>query len=128
MSANEFGGGMYHDISAVLNRANQIRCAKGIVNHQRQTMPVGNFCNGVDIRNITVRIPQRLQINRPRIFPNSSLHFRQVMYVYKGCRDAIMGKRMRQQVIAASVNGLLGNDMPAVRRKRLDSIGDSRRA
>ena len=50
-------------LAQALNRPNKVRSAKGIINDQRQTMDMSNFCNCVNIRNITVWIPQCLQIN-----------------------------------------------------------------
>ena len=44
VAADELGGGVEHNISAVLNRADQIGRAEGIVDDQRQTVPVGDGC------------------------------------------------------------------------------------
>ena len=49
------------------------------------------------------------------------------MGVHEGSRNAIVGKRMGQQVIAPAVNRLLRDDMAAVCRQRLDGIGDGSR-
>ena len=60
MPANEFCGGMYHNISAMFDRANQIRSTEGIVDNQRDFMTMSDFGNSININNIGVRISQCL--------------------------------------------------------------------
>ena len=52
VSADEFGGGMDHDISAILNGAYQIRGCKGIIDYQRDLVAVRNVRNGFYVRNV----------------------------------------------------------------------------
>ena len=54
VTADKLRGGMDDDIRAVLDGADEIRRAEGIVDHQRQTVAVRNLCNRIDIRNIAV--------------------------------------------------------------------------
>ncbi len=67
---------MDHDIRPMLDRADEVRCAKGIVDHNGYPMSVCDFSNGINIRNIAVRIAERLQIDRLRILPDRRLDFR----------------------------------------------------
>ena len=60
MPANEFCGGMYHNISAMFDRANQIRSTECIVDNQRDFMTMSDFGNSININNIGVRISQCL--------------------------------------------------------------------
>ena len=91
-------------------------------------MPVGDFRDGVDVRNITVGIAQGLQIDRPGIILNGRLNLLQIMRIHECRGDAVLGKRVGKQVKTAAVDCLLGDNMAAVRRKCLDRIGDGRRA
>ena len=52
MSTDEFCCGMYHDISTVFNRANQIRSSKCIVNCQWNFVSMCNVCQFLNIHNI----------------------------------------------------------------------------
>lgn len=52
MSADELRGGVHHNVRAVLDGANQVRCAEGIVDDQRQAVLMRDGCDGVDIGNI----------------------------------------------------------------------------
>ena len=124
VAADKLGGGMHHDIRAVLNRPDQIRRTEGVVNHQRKPVPVGNLRNRVNVRNVAVRIPQRLQVNRPGILPDRLFHFLQVVGVHKGGFNAVLRQRMRQQVEASAVDRFLCDDMAAVCGKGLDRIGN----
>ena len=50
------------------------------------------------------------------------------MRVHKGGLDAVLGQGVREQVVAAAVDGLLSDDMTTVRGEGFDRIGDRRRA
>ena len=54
---------MHHDVRAVLNGADEIGRAEGVVDHERQAMPVSNFGDGVDVRDIGVGVAQRLKVD-----------------------------------------------------------------
>ena len=51
-STDEFCCGMYHDISTIFNRANQIRSSKCIVNCQWNFVSMCNVCQFLNIHNI----------------------------------------------------------------------------
>ena len=96
MTADELGGGVDHNVCAMLNGTNPIGRAKGIVNHQRQSMPVGDIRDGVNVRNVAVWIAQRFQIDRLGIALNGPFHFRQIVRIHKRRRYAIVGQCVRQ--------------------------------
>ncbi len=56
VSADKFCGGVDDDISAVFDGPDQVGCAEGIVNDQGKAVPVSNFCDSIDIRDIAVWI------------------------------------------------------------------------
>ena len=49
VAADELGGGVHHDVSAVLDGADQVRGAEGVVDDQRQAVLVGNGGNGINV-------------------------------------------------------------------------------
>ena len=128
MAADEFRGGMDDNIGAMLDRPDQVRCTEGIVNHNGNPMPVCDFRNRVDVRDITVRIAQGFQEDRPGVIRNRRFHLFEIMNIHKGSADAVLGKRMPQQIKCAAVNSLLCYDMAAVCRKSLDCIRNRRRS
>ena len=79
----------------------------------------------IDIRNITVRIAQRLQINSLRVILDCAFQFFQIVCIYKGCCNAVSRKGMCQQVVAAAVDCLLCNNVLTCSGKCLDRIIDS---
>ena len=118
---------MKDDIRAVLDGANQIGCAEGVVDYKGDLMSMGDRCDGVDVWDIGVGIAQRFQIDRLGIGPNSSCHFFQIVGIYKCRFNTVKRKRMCQQIVAAAVDRLLGDDVISLLRQRLDDIGYSRR-
>ena len=57
-------------------------------------MFVCNFSNRVDVRNITIRISESLQIDSTGIFLNCTFYRFQIMSIYESCRYTEMGKCM----------------------------------
>ncbi len=82
----------------------------------------------VDIRDVAVGVAQRLDIDGPGVWLDGRLDLLQIMDIHKSRRDAKAGKRMRQKVVAAAVDGLLGDNVPAVLRQGLNRIRDGRGA
>ncbi len=116
---------MYDDICTVLNRTDQIRRTKSIVYDQRQAMLI---CKRVNIRNITVRIAKRLYVNRSCVILNGCFHLIKIMNVNEAGCNSERRKRVRQQIVAASVYGLLCNKMTAVLPQGFQRICNRRRS
>ena len=112
--SDKFRSGMNDDIRSVFDRANQIRRSECIVDDQRQTVPVSDLSDGIDIRDIAVGIPQGFQIYRLRILLNRALYFREIMGVDESRTDSIMRQSVFQQIITAS--GKLSSALRYVRR------------
>ena len=122
VTADELRGGMNHDIRSVFDRADEVRRSEGIIDHNRNSVPVGDFRNRVDIRDIAVRIAKRFQEDRPCVIRNRCFHFFRIMDIDKCRADAVLGKRMLQQIKCAAVDRFLRYDMAAICRKGLYSI------
>ena len=128
VAAEELRRGMDHDVRAVLDGADPVGRAEGIVDHEGQAVPMGDFRDGVDVRNIAVGIAEGLQIDRPGVLPDGTLHLLKVMGVHKGGFHPVLGQGVLQQVEAAAVDCFLGHDMAAVGSQGLDRIRDRRGA
>ena len=79
VAADELGGGMDHDVRAVLDGADQVRRAESVVNDQRDAVLVGNFSDGVDVGDVGVGVAQRLQIDGAGVLLNGTLDLSQVV-------------------------------------------------
>ena len=126
VSPDEFGRRMYHDISPVFNRSDQIGSSESIVNDKRKSVAVGDLRDRVYIRDVAVRVSQRLQIDSPGIFLNSVLNLFQIVGIHKCRRDPELRQSVGEQVEAAAVDSLLGYDMSPVGRQGLNGICNRR--
>ena len=119
---------MNHNIRAVLDGADQVGSAEGVVDDQRQAVLVGDFRNGVDVGNVGVGIAQGFQIDGLGVGLDGGFHLGKVMGVHKGGSDSVLGQGVSQQIVAAAVDGLLGNDVIACLCQSLNGVGDGCRA
>ena len=65
MAADELSSRVNNDISAVLNRTDEVRGTEGVVDYERQTVLVRNLCDSLDIRNIRIRVAESLDVKPP---------------------------------------------------------------
>ena len=128
MAADELGGGVDHDVRAVLDGTDQVGRAEGVVDDQGQAVFVGNFSDGVDVGDIRVGVAQGLQVDGLGVGLNGVFHLRQVVSVDKGGGHTVLRQGVGQQVVAAAVDGLLGHDVVSGLGQGLDGVGDGRRA
>jgi len=124
VAADELGGGVNHDVCAVLDGANQVRGAEGVVDDQRQAVLVGNGGNGINVGDIAVGVAQCLQIDGLGVGLDGVLHLGQIVSVDKGGGHAELGQGVLQQVVAAAVDGLLCHDVVTGLCQRLDGVSD----
>ena len=126
MAAQELGGGMDHDVGAVLDGPDQVGGAESVVDDQRQAVAVGQIGQGVDVGNVGVGVAQGLDVQGLGVVLNGGLHRGKVVDVDEGGLDAVERQGVGQQVIRAAVDGLLGHDMFPGGGQRLDGVGDGR--
>ena len=124
MSADKLGSGMYDNICAVLDRAEQVRSSERVVHHERQAVFVCDLCDRINIGDIAVRIAERFQIDRSGVILNGALDFLQIVCIHESRFYPVLRKRMCQEVIAAAVDRLLCDHMAAVCSQRFDRVGD----
>ena len=98
MAADKLGGRVDHHIRPVLDGADQVRGAEGVVDHQRQPMSVGQGRDGIQVWDVAVGIAQGLQVDGFGVFLNGLLHLIQVMDIHKGGGNAVLGQCMGQRL------------------------------
>ena len=106
----------------MLDRTDQIRCAKGIVDDERQTMFVSDLSQCVDIRNIGVRVTKSFNINCLCIRLDSILYLFEVVGIYEGSGDTVQRQCVCQKVGGTTVDGLLSYNVLTLFSQCLDSI------
>ena len=114
VAAQELGGGVNDDVRAVLDGADQVGGAEGVVHHQGDAVLVCQLSQGVDVGNVAVGVAQGLDINGAGLGTDGALHFGKIVDVHEIGGDAEAGKGVGEQVIAAAVDGLLGDKVAAV--------------
>lgn len=107
VAANELSCGVDDDVGAVLQRAEQIRGAEGVIDDDWQTMLLGDHGDSVDVGDVGVGVAERLEIDDRGVVLDGPLDLFQVMGIDEGGLDAKLGERMLQQVVGATVDGLL---------------------
>ena len=108
----------------MLDGADQVRGAEGVVDDQRQAVLVRDGGNGVDVGDIAVGVAQGLQIDSLGVGLDGILHLGQVMGVDEGGGNAELGQGVLQQVVAAAVDGLLCHDVVTGLCQCLNGVGD----
>ena len=113
MAADELGSGVDDDVSAVLDGTDQVRGAEGVIDDQRQAVLVGDGCDGINIRDITVGVAQSLEVDSLGVGLDGVLDLFQIVSVHEGGGDAELGQGVLQQVVTTAVDGLLSYDVVA---------------
>ena len=75
---------MNHDVSTVLDRADEIWSAEGIIDNQWDVVAMSNLCQLIDISYIRVRISEGLCIESFGIVLNGCLYLLEVAGIYDG--------------------------------------------
>ena len=124
MAADELGCGVDDDVGTMLQRTEQIRGAEGVIDDNRQTVLLGDLGDGVDVGDVGVGVAERLEIDDCGVVLDGTLNLVQVMGIDKRGLDAKLGERMLQQVVGATVDGLLSHHVVTGLGKCLQGIGD----
>ena len=124
VATQEFSGGVHHDVHAVLDGTDQVRCTEGIIYNERKSVPVRDLRDGIQIRDIAVGISQCLQIDRSGIILNGIFQLLQIMGIHEGRSDPILRECVAQQIEASAINGLLGHDVSSVGGQRFYRVGN----
>ena len=117
---------MDHHVRAVLDGTDQIGGPEGIVDDKRDLMLMGYGRQSVDIRNVRSGIAQSLDEDQLCLFIDGAPDLLQIVDVHELCGNAVGGKGMIQEIVAASVDGLLGYHVVSRSRQGQDGIGHRR--
>ena len=112
VAADELGGRMDNDVGTMLDRADQVGRAEGVVDDQRDAVLVGNFSDGVNVGDVGVGVAKRFNIDSAGVVLNGSLDLGQIMGVDKGRLHTERGQRVGQQVGGAAVDGFCATMCP----------------
>ena len=122
MSADELGGGVDDDIRAVLNGADEVGGAEGVVDHQGQAVPVGDDRHSVEVGDVAVGIAQGFNKEDLGVVLDRGLHLLQIVDIHKGGLHAAGGQGVGEEVVGTAVDGLLGHDVVAHMGQGLEGV------
>ena len=111
VAADELGGGLDHHVGAVLQRAEQVRSGEGVVHDHRQVMLVGDFGDCLEVRQISVRVAEGLEVDELGILLDGVLELLRVLGGDEGGGDAVTRQGVAQQVEGTAVDVLGGDDV-----------------
>ena len=115
---------MDNDVGTMLDRADQVGRAEGVVDDKRNAVLVGDSGNGVNVGDVGVGVAKRFNIDSAGVVLNGSLDLGQIMGVDKGRLHTERGQRVGQQVGGAAVDGFLRHNVPAVLGQCLKGVVD----
>ena len=124
VAAEELSCRMNYNVSAVLERSDQVRCTECVIYYYRKSVLVCDGGNSVDIRDITVRVSECLEVDSACVFLDGTLYFCEVMCVYECGFNSVLGQRVCEKVEGTAVDRLLCYDVAAVSCESLDRISD----
>ena len=124
VTADELGCGMHHDVGTVFQRANQVRRTEGVVNHHRDLVLVGNLRNGLDIRDVGVRVAEGLDQDELGVFLDGAFNFFEVAGVHEGSLNPERTERVFQEVVGTAVNGTLSHNMVTLAGESRDGVSE----
>ena len=91
------GGGIHHDVDAVLDGPEQYRCGHGVVNDHRQAPGVGQFGDALKVRHIVLGVAQALQVHAARVLVGQLGDALGLSGVEEACLDVQLGKGLGEQ-------------------------------
>ena len=123
MTADELRCGVNDDVGTVFNGADQIRRTEGIVDHDRNLVLVGNLGDGLDVRDVGMRVAERLDEHELRIFLDGGFDFLEVAGIHERGIDAERAERMFQEVVGTAVNRTLSHNVVTLAGESRDGVG-----
>ena len=123
MTADKLGGGMNHDVGAVFQRTNQVGRSEGVVDDHRNLVLVGDFRNGLDVRDVGIGIAESLDQDKLGVVLDGALDFVQVVDIHEGGIHAEGAKGVLQQVVGTAIDGALGHHMVAFAGEGRNGVG-----
>ncbi len=128
MTAKELRRRMDDDIRAVLDRTEEIRGRKRIIDDHRDAVFMRDRRDCFKIQHVRVGVAERFQIERFGVRLNRGAEVFRITPVDKRRRNAEVLKRIGKQVIGAAVEGFGRDDVVAAARDVEDRVRDRCRA
>ena len=107
----------------MLYRADEERCAEGVVDDERNVVLVGNGCHCLKVGDIRVGVAEGLGIYHLGVGLYGCLQGFEVVHVDDGVGDALCGERVGYEVERASIEVVGSNDVVASLNDVLKSVG-----
>ena len=115
---------MYHDVSAVLQRTNQIRCAESVVDDEGDAVLVGYGSHTFKVKHIGIWVTESLGIYYFCVGLDSSFQSLEVVDINYGIGNALRSQRVGNKVVGAAIEVVGSNDMVAILHDVLQGVGD----
>jgi hypothetical protein len=119
---------MHHDVGAVLEGTAKAGCRHGVVHDERNTVPVGDVGQFLEIRDVAERVAHRFAVERLRAAVNQSLEGLRIAVVREAHVDAVLRQGMGKKIVGAAVERARGDDVVARFADGQDRVGDRRLA
>ena len=120
VAADELGGGVDDDVGAPLDGPHQGRGGRGVVDDQREAIFVGDGGELLDVGHVELGIAQRLGVERAGFGVDGGAQAGEVVGIDEAHGDALLGQRVVEEVVGASVERCGGDDLVAGAGQGLD--------
>ena len=127
VSAHELGGRVDHDVGAVLDGTQQVGRGERGVHDERQAVTMGNLGPTLEVKHVRVGVAKRLGIEQLGVGLDGGLNSGEVVGAHEGGGEALLNKRVAEEVHRAAVKVGGGHDMVTSRCDVLHGDGDSSR-
>ena len=124
MASDELRGRVDHHVGSVLDGADEIGGAEGIVDNDDGIMPMGYFSNAVDVGHAGIGVAEGLDDDGLGVGTEGGVHGVEIGGVYDGCLHSLCAERVLQQIVGASVEIVGCHHVVTVACHILQGIGD----
>ena len=104
MAAKELGHRVHDDVGAVLDRVDQIGRGERAINHQRDSMGMGDICNERHVEYFEPRITGDFGKDQSCVWRDGGGESFRIARVHEGRGDAKAGERHVQHVVASAID------------------------
>ena len=125
VAAQELGSRMHNNVCTMLQRTDEIRCTKGVIDNKGDAVLVGYCCHAFQVEHVTVGVAEGLGIYYFCVGFDCCFQGVEVVHVYNRVGDALCSQRMGYQVVRATIEVVGSYDMVASLHNILQGIGDS---
>ena len=124
VAAQELGCRMYNDVCTMLQRTDEIRRTKGIIDNKWNAVLVGYCCHTFQVEHVAVGVAEGLGIYYFCVGFDSCFQGVEVVHINNRVGDALSSQRMRNQVVGTAIEVISSNDMITGLHNVLQGVGD----